>query len=306
MGLFNKEKKEDIKRDYPSYEEYIEEIKRIQEKELNSDRYALTYDFLSNNYWNRQNKDLEEELFKIVGTYGIEDEMFNMPDDFIKSVRLKRYAKLKKFIESLTEEQIDSNIFLQKANLFMKTSIEDCPIILDELNKIINNGNQSKSITIECTIPDNTRMNILDHISTQTGIRYYRPEAYKVDYIDVLDSSHKQVYEDYNHCIRKISKIAEDIYFLQLNNIIAALSSDLMCYNFQIYHPGYNDCFIVSFFVKSNEVIQKPSDDETSLPTDDFILTTINNFQALLDMGIIDITILNEKNSENILKKIIR
>lgn len=301
MGLFNLKK--DGTSDYTIYD-YIEEIKKVREEELKSNRYILAYNFLSNNYWNRQNKNLEDELFEIVGTYGIEDEMFNKSDDYKKSVRLKRYSKLKKFINSLTDEQIDSNIFLKRASLFMKMSIEDCSIILNELNEMINNGNQSRSITLKCAIPDKTQKYIPEYISTQTGIKYYRPEAYKIDYIDVLDSSHKQVYEDYNDCITKIGKIAEDIYFLQLNNL-TTLSNDLMCYHFQIYHPGYDNHFRASFFVKSKEAIQKNFSDKTLIRTEDFIQTTINNFQALLDMGLIDMTVLNENNNNNrqVLKK---
>ena len=186
----------------------------------------------------------------------------------------------------------------------MKTSAEDCQIILNELNEAINNGNQSRSITVKCAIPDKIQKYIPEYISTQTCIKYYRPEAYKIDYIDVLDSSHKQVYEDYNDCIGKIGKIVEDIYFLQLNNIITTLSSDLMCYHFQVYHPEYDHHFNASFFVRSKEAIQKLSGEKALIPTEDFIQTTINNFQTLLDEGLIDMTVLKEKNSGPVLKKI--
>ena len=69
MGLFRKNKKENLVRNYPTKEEYLAEINRIQSEELNSDRYAKVRTSLEKHYWNRENKDLEQELFKIVGTY---------------------------------------------------------------------------------------------------------------------------------------------------------------------------------------------------------------------------------------------
>ena len=53
----------------------------------------LAYVFLTNNYWNRENKELEEKLFKIIGTYGLEEDMFDKSSEHHKSVRTKRYEK---------------------------------------------------------------------------------------------------------------------------------------------------------------------------------------------------------------------
>ncbi len=298
MGLLNIEKKEDLERAYLTY---IEQSKKVREEELKSSRYILAYDFVSKHYWNRQNKKLEAKLFEIVGTYGIEGKMFNMSDEYIKSVRLKRYEKLKSFIDSLTEEQLDSNIFLKRASIFMKTSAEDCPILLNALRERIDNENLSGVIPVECVIPDKTQKYIPEYISTQIAIPYYRPRAYKMEYINVLDSSHQQVYEDYNTCVKRIGKIAEDIYLLQLNKILTTHSSDLMCYYFQIDQSGCNRHFLTTFYEKT---VQKDSGNEALIPTEDFIQTTINNFQTLLDTGLIDITVLKERNRNPVLKKI--
>lgn len=247
MNLFKKNKNEKTIEEVQ--EEYFEKIRKIHEDELNSDKYTSIYKFMVDNYWNRKNQKLEEELFKIVGTYGIEDDILNMPNDYKKDARLKRYAKLKNFLDSLSGEQIGSNIFLKSAYIFMKTSIDDCSNILNKLNEIIDNGNETGSITFESNIPDTTKLHIPDYIQTGTAINYYRPEEYKMEYINLLDNSHKYVYEDYTELVRNIGKIMEDIYFLQLNNITNVISNDLMCCNFQVYHPGDNDCFISSFFV---------------------------------------------------------
>ena len=132
MGLFRKDKKETVVRNYPTKEEYLAEINRIQNEELNSDRYVKIRKSLENHYWNRENKNLEEELFKIVGTYGLDDSLINKSDEYQKSVRLKRYAQLKKFFKGLSEEQINSNIFLKIANLYMKISVEECKEMISQ------------------------------------------------------------------------------------------------------------------------------------------------------------------------------
>ena len=99
--------------------------------------------------------------------------------------------------------------------------------------------------------------------------------SYQEECINVLNYNYMKVYRDYNDCVSKIGKIAEDIYFLNLNNVLATLSTDLMCYHFQVYHPGVNNHFIASFVVKNKEANK------------------------------IDMTILNEQTDVKVLKKTI-
>ena len=134
MGLFRKNKKETVVRNYPTKKEYLDEINRIQTEELNSDRYAKAKKTLENYSLNRENKDLEQELFKIVGTYGLEGPLINKPFEYQKSVRLRRYVQLKKFFEGLSEEQINSNVFLKIAKLYMEISVGECKEMLSQLN----------------------------------------------------------------------------------------------------------------------------------------------------------------------------
>lgn len=259
MKLFKKEKIKDINKDYSTIKEYFNKIERIQNNELKSERYVLAYSYLSNNYWNRENKDLEEELFKIIGLCGLEDSLINESSEYKKLIRLERYEKLKQFINSLSEEQINSNLFLKKTSLFMDLCEEDCSNIMYELYKKINGDNVSKSYTLELPIPNKIQEHIPNYIKTSAGIKYYNPKQYKVDYINILDKEHKYVYEDYNTVVEVIGKLAEDIYFLQLNNILFKNSS-IRCNHFYVYHPGYNNHLIASFFVnmKQNDLnIQK-------------------------------------------------
>ena len=301
MGLFRKNKKETVVRNYPTKQEYLAEINRIQSEELNSDRYAKVRKSLENHYWNRENKDLEEELFKIVGTYGLEDSLINKSDEYQKSTRLKRYAQLKTFFEGLSEEQINSNVFLKIANLYMKISSKECERILSELNEKIEGVDSIKSIKIERPIPETTQKHLPDYVNTQCAVLYYDPSAYKTDYIDVLDSSHINVYRDYNDLVGKITKLAEDIYFLELNYQIVRNFNDLICYHFQIYHPGRDNKFIASFFLREPK---KSINEDKPVVEEDFIETTINNFQSLVDLGIVDIaTSQEEKGKPYVLKR---
>lgn len=153
MNLFKKNRKE-INRDYPTKEEFYREIEQIQSDELKSDRYMLVYSFLTYNYWNRQNKDLEDELFKIIGKYDLRKSMFNKSSEYKKNVAMKKYEKLKQFIGSLSEEQINSNIFLKNTYLFMNMSNEVCSTIMAELYDRINSENIPISLTLKLPIPE--------------------------------------------------------------------------------------------------------------------------------------------------------
>lgn len=239
-------KRKELNQDYPTQEEYFKEIERIQNEEVKSDRYALTYAFLTNNYWNRENRNLELELLNIVGTNGLEDSIFNKSIKYRKAIRMKRYENLEKFINSLTEEQINSNILLKSAYMFMKTSDEDNENILIAVYDQINDGNAKDFINIVLPIPADTQKLIPNYINEQVSIKYYKPRSYKRTYIDVLDKDHKHVYQDYNELVSQISRLAEDIYFLKLNDMVLN-NQNLECCHFQVYHPNENHEFIASF-----------------------------------------------------------
>ena len=235
-------------------EEFENEIKTINENELKSARYWNAYLYLNKYFWNRKNIELESELFKLVGVYGLEKDMINESNDSIKITRAQIYSILQQFMNSLTEEQINSNIFLKATSIFIKTSTKDCLNIINQAN----NFNNTNSLSIECPIPQYIQNYIPEYINTQVGIEYYKPEDYKIEYVDVLDKEHKYVYDDYNLCVRRLGKILEDIYFLEMNNILYN-NPNLICYHFQVYHPGENNKFIVGFFnnKENNNNIQK-------------------------------------------------
>lgn len=181
---------ESFNSDYSTKKEYLNIIEQIQSEELKSDRYMSAYTFLTNNYWNRENEDLEEELFKIIGTYGLEESMFDKPIEYKNFIRMKRYETLKQFMSSLSEEQINSNIFLRSTYLFMNMSNEVCSDIITELYDKINNENVLSILSLELQVPEKTQELIPNYIVEQRSIEYYRPNEYRSDYIYVLDPTH--------------------------------------------------------------------------------------------------------------------
>ena len=65
---------------YPTKEEFEEHKRKIQQNELNSERFKKAKKFLMD-YNKRENKELEKKLFKIIGTYGLEDNLINKSFD---------------------------------------------------------------------------------------------------------------------------------------------------------------------------------------------------------------------------------
>ena len=254
MGLFNKKTIDDIYREYPTKDEYYKEIEKIQNDELKSERYVLTHAFLMNNYWNRKNINLENELFKIIGSCGLEDPLLNESYDLRSESRMKKYEYLNQFMNSLSNEQINSNIFLKNTNLFMNMSSEVCFNIIDELYDKLNSADVSDFLEFKVPIPHETQMLILNYITEYTNVKYFEPKDYRNSCISILDSEHKYVYEDYNLFVQKMGKLAEDIYFLKLNDILSNDSS-IECNRLYLYHSGNDNHFIVNFFIVPKQEI---------------------------------------------------
>ena len=281
---------------YPTKEEYYNRVEEIHKKELKSDTYKTTYNFLKNVLEKRQYIDLENELFKIVGTYGLEDNLINESAENIKMSRIKRFNSLTKFLNSLTKIQLESNIYLSKTKEFFDQSLDNCKNIINQLYKELGN-NKSKFINLKAKIPENLEKNIPKYISNTIGIKYYDPNAYKISHINVLDDQHAQVYEEYNNSyVFRISKIVTDIYLLQLNNLISN-SSHLTCDHFQIYND--ESALYVTFYIKECKIEQENVDDLAKkngfTNSKNFIDKTVDNFKKLLDMGVIDTSILYDK-----------
>lgn len=264
--------------------EFDNKVRQIHIDELQSEKYKKVCEYLSKNYYARRNEELETNLLKVVGSYDIDYDLFNKSRDAKKALVNGEYKKLKGFMSSLSENQINSNIFLKSAYDFMNMSEEVCGEIVLLLQDTVNNG-EPKDISM--SIPEKMGELIPEYAEESIGIPYYNPAEYKTAYINFLDAQHEHIYKDYNFVVRTIGKIAEDICFFKLNEMTLN-KPNLECYHFQVYHPGYDNKLIARFF--TNPEIKKDW-----YYTDKYVAETISNFKELLDAGIIDISVLENK-----------
>lgn len=237
---------------YPTENQYDENVNNIRRNELKSDRFIKTKKFI-HNYNTRGNLDLEQELFKIVGTYGLDDDLLGKEYEYIRQRKEERYKKLKDFLNSLTEEQINSNIYLLAASTFMKTSLEDCGIIVKQLEREIidlNSFECPQLLKVDYDIPEERLSLFPERISEQTGVLYYKPEDYKVSYINLLDEHNQYVYSEYNDYVRKNDKLANDIYHLQMWNLLSRFPDEINNYYFSIFNNSTEQKFCTGYFVK--------------------------------------------------------
>lgn len=254
IGTKNSDTKNTGTRDFPTKDEYENNIKMLQAEELISDRYQKVYSLLEREYWNRLNIELEEKLFKIIGTYGFEEQLINKSIAFKKRKRLERFEKLKKLMNSLTEEQINSNSYLKHVNLFMQNSIDDCSEIINMLRQKIDDIgvdiNTYQIVDIELPMNLDRAKLLPSRISDSVGIKYYRPSDYKISYVDILDQDHIYVYEDYNKYVDNLYNLASNIYFLQLWNMLSICPEEINHFYFHL--SNYSDEYKVQvrFYVK--------------------------------------------------------
>lgn len=248
---------------YPTMEEYKGRIKQIQKEELASDRFKVTCEFVES-YRLRENKELENELFKIVGSYGLEDNLFAKDYEVIRLGKITRFTKLIKFLNSLTTEEIMSNIYLKAADTFIRTSANDCLVIVQKLQKVMEtelfqSSNKPQRLEVNMSISQERLALLPIPINEQVGIAYYRPQDYKVSYVNILDDENKNIYREYNSYVRKINQLATDIYQLQIWNLLSVFLEEINNYYFNILNNEFEHQFLTSYFVKKYRNIEKIS-----------------------------------------------
>lgn len=227
-------------------EEFEKCKKLIQSNELESDRFKKIKEFL-NNYHKRENIKLETKLFKIVGTYGLDDNLINKSIDYKIAHKIKRLNKLKHFMSSLTEEQINSNLYLQATSVFMKTSIVDCEFIIRQLKEKIEDlelFDKNQRLGLSVNIPTGRLKLLPTTIDEQVEIPYY-----KTKYVNVLDDENIHMYSEYNTYARNIGKLATDIYHLQMIKLLSTYPEKIYNYQFYILNNNNNHVFKTTYYI---------------------------------------------------------
>lgn len=171
-------------------------------------------------------------------------------------------------MNSLTKKQIRSNIYLTAASNFMETSIIDCNIIIKQLRNQIANleiGDEIQRLKINTSISKERLDMLPTTIREQTSYPYYRPQAYKTEYVYLLDNENRHIYKEYNKYVINIEKILEDIYGLQMWNILSMYPEQIDNYLFSVINNEFDQYFITAFKVKKykdNKIVGESKTEE--------------------------------------------
>ena len=104
----------------------IPEYSQIQNKTETEKRCVQLGSNLENYLFFPNDFHGEEELFKIIGTYGLDDHLINQDYENRKKFKINQYNKLKQFMNLLNDEEINSNMYLKAVKQFMEISEIDC------------------------------------------------------------------------------------------------------------------------------------------------------------------------------------
>lgn len=179
--------------------------------------------------------------------------LINKSFDEKRISKIKRYIELKNFINSLTQDQINSNLYLRAVSIFMETSIEDCEFIIRRLKEKIEDlelSDENQRLELNINIPIKRLKLLPTTICEQVGIPYYRPQDYKIAYINVLDEENSHIYSEYNIYAKNINKLATDIYQLQMWNLLSIYPEQIYNYYFYILNNDFEHEFRTAYFVK--------------------------------------------------------
>ena len=242
-----------------SYEQYLKNVKEIQDKEINSNRFIEVLKF-NHKYNNRTNKEIEDELFNYIGNY---NEVYYLNETNID--KKKRYTKtlkkVKKLINSLDSEEIESNIFLSSTDYFLKSSKEDCKKIINELMNEYNSTHTAinKKISIDIDISKETLNKIKNQIPLQVSIPFYNPSIYKYNYVNIVGDKDLKYYQVYNDIINIIRKICIDVYVCRLWKYIPdELIDNISLRSFDICNGIKEDNeFNIKFYINKDKVKKK-------------------------------------------------
>lgn len=222
-------------------EEYEKQILEIRKKELESLKFEAVCLFLEK-FNKRENLDLENILFEILNTSSIEDDYVEE-----KYRKLNKFINLKVFLSSLTQEQLESNVYLKKAYNLIDLSCKDCGDIIINLEKQMLTMDNN-IINIEMNIPSETAKLLPNTVSEQAIIPLSDSQ---IDFVNLLDKENEHIYSEYNECVSKIDSMAEDIYRLQMNKMLLECSYEIGNNTFNIFNSSKEAKFITSFQVNT-------------------------------------------------------
>lgn len=241
-------------------ENIAKNVHLINDRELKTVKYQIIEGIIITHN-KRLNLQKESELFKLVGTQGLEEDFRTKKISEKKEIRLTRYAKLVELISSLSPNQIASNTFLALASHFLMTSEKDCCGIINDLYEQISNPKYVENdlmsqddslirLDISTPVPKSTSDLFGKRVEEIVKIPSSKENFTNPKYVYLLDEEHRQIYEEYNKLKSRIVRLARDIYFLQMWNLLSQRADEINLYDFAITEIGSGYCFVSSFFFK--------------------------------------------------------
>ena len=215
-----------------------EKIKEEQLKELHSEEFKKISTFIEE-YDQRKCLDKEKELLELINKKikEYEFELKNTPfiSYYENQTEKNKIKIIEEFINSLTEEEINSNIYLKTAYYLLELSKKDCQTIVEKAMKKISHDTYIPYPKInkiyQITIPIESENIGIFFKEVKTGKYIYysstdESKELKIVYIQVLDEENIKIYEKYNGIVRSMHRLAIAIYRLRIAEIISNYEID--------------------------------------------------------------------------------
>lgn len=244
--MFEFLKKKDTNNDENTYtyEDYKQNIKKIQELELNSNKFKNICEFIEN-YYTRKSIEKEQILLSML------QSNYNYNNQFY----IKKLKKIKKLINCLDEEELNSNIYLSAIKQGLDISKEDCKKIKEQLlskYEELEFSSEYQYIIINKNI-DNKSLKLLgDFVETKTYVKHF-DENEEYDLVNILDEQNIKYYEIYNEIIASLSKIYKSIFYYNLIKEISNTDIDVSEICLEFDEEKFNEVSVYFLVKKEKE-----------------------------------------------------
>lgn len=241
----NKKNRKDINK-----RNYLNKVRDIQNKELNSLKYKSIKEFIDK-YDNRNFLEEEKEMLEMLLGYHIycsSDCYEKAHDDYAE-----KFRQLNSFINSLSDEQIDSNIYFSIAKKCFDESIVDCNRILLLLRKHMNHTDifeEWKQISFKIFLSGDRLSYLLNKVNEEVSISVRRLKKSRVVDVPILNQENIHYYYKYNKIVDVVNKMCENICRLQMWNCLSKCSEEIDNYYFKIENNEFQKAFSVGFYVR--------------------------------------------------------
>ena len=257
-GFSSKKNIKDIVEENKSISEFMENVEKVQQDEINSDRFIEVLK-CKQKYDNRKFKDVESNLFTLIS--GLSDiENMDITNAGRKRKYVKNLKKIKKLYEDLTSNQIESNLFLSTTESILKSSKKDCKKIVELLLQRYEEL-EDTSIQKKIDIEFNISYEVLNYLKKPIKLQISVPSYNKIhshEYVDIVDEKNMEYYKMYNQCVNIMESICSRIYIARIWKYIPdELIDKIYLSKFSIDNNDQEQDFYLRFYIIKNKVKRK-------------------------------------------------